>query len=208
MARALVPDEMLSGEYLFRRYGATVQDYLRAADEDTRLELIDGVMVMHSPANVGHEDVFAFLLWLIRGYVVPRKLGRVFGSRTPMVLEEERRFEPDLLFIRNENLARLGDVELQGPADLVIEILSPATRDYDLGEKRRAYVEGRVPELCFIDPAAKLVLVDRPAGQRILELGKGRLSFMALPGFWLEAAWLWETPLPDPAACLGEITRE
>lgn len=207
MGRALVPEEMLSGEYLFRRYGATVEDYLRAADEDTRLELIDGVMVMHSPANVRHEDLFAFLLWLLRGYAIMRKLGRVFGSRTPMVLDEERRFEPDLLFIRNENLGRLGEVELQGPADLVIEILSPATREYDLGEKRRAYAEGRVPELCFIDPAQGLVVVERPAGQRSLELGEGRVVFAALPGFWFETAWLWEAPLPDPAVCLAEILR-
>ncbi|MCG3131612.1 MAG: hypothetical protein FLDDKLPJ_02416 [Phycisphaerae bacterium] len=207
MGRSAVPEEMLAGEYLFRRYGATVEDYLRAADEDTRLELIDGVMVMHSPANVEHERRFSFLLRLLSGFVASRGLGEVFGSRTPMVLEDDRRFEPDLLFIRHEHLHRLGEVELQGPADLVIEILSPATRSYDLGEKRRVYAEAGVPELCLVDAEALRVLVDRPAGQRVLDQESGRLEFRAIPGFWIDAAWLWQSPLPDPAACLTEILR-
>jgi len=88
--------EMVAGEYIFRRYGATVADYEHAANEDTRLELIDGILIMHSPANIRHEDLFAFLLSLLRGYASAKNLGRVFGSRTPIFLDDERRFEPDL----------------------------------------------------------------------------------------------------------------
>lgn len=202
MGRAIVPNEMLAGEYLFKRYGATMEDYLRAADEDSRLELFDGVLLMHSPANVGHEDRFAFLLGLLRAYIGPRRLGRVLGSRTPMVLDDDRRFEPDLIFIKTENLHRLGEVELRGPADLVIEILSPATREYDLGDKRRAYAEGGVPEYWMIDLTGRAVLIDRPAGQRFVELPTGRINPLALPELSLEVSWLWQEPLPDPAECL------
>jgi Uma2 family endonuclease len=205
MIRSLVPNEMLGGEFLFRRYGATVADYERAANEDTRLELLDGVMIMHSPASVRHEDVFAFLLVLLRGYTSASRLGRVFGSRTSMYLDEGRRFEPDLLFIAQKNLARLGEVALSGPADLVIEILSPATREYDLGEKRQAYAEGGLPEYWMVDPMAKRLLVDRPAGTRHREVASGRYETPVLPDFWLDVAWLWADPLPDSAACLAQI---
>lgn len=205
MSRAIIPHEMLAGEYLFKRYGATVEDYERAADEDSRLELLDGVLLMHSPANVGHEDCFAFLLGLLRAFVSPLRLGRVFGSRTPMVLDDERRFEPDLLFIKTENLHRLGEVELRGPADLVIEILSPATREYDLGEKRRAYAEGGVPEYWIVDPRERVVLIDRPAGQRVAERSNGFVSPAAIPEFQLEASWLWQGPLPEPSECLARM---
>jgi Uma2 family endonuclease len=205
MARSLVPSEMLAGEYLFRRYGATVADYEKAADEDSRLELLDGVLIMHSPASVHHEHLFWFLGSLLRGYVEAKRLGRVFGSRTPMVLDDERRFEPDLLFVSDRNLARLGEVALSGPADLLIEILSPATRDYDLGEKRQAYADGHVPEYWVVDPQARLILVDRPAGQRVLELASGRLESPNLPGFWLEVGWLWQDPLPEAGRCLAQI---
>jgi len=205
MPRALIPTEMLAGEYLLKRYGATTADYERVADEDTRIELLDGVLIMHSPASIAHEDVFAWLLILLRGYVGARRLGRVFGSRTPMFLDEDRRFEPDLLFVSSQNLGRLGEVELAGPADLVVEILSPATRDYDLGEKRQAYAAGGVPEYWIVDPLNRQVLVDRPAGTRAVELSAGRLETPALPGFWLEAGWLWHDPLPDANQCLHQI---
>src|SRR5262249_37732889 len=143
MAIEIIP-EMVAGEYIFRRYGATVADYEHAATEDTRLELMDGVLVMHFPANVHHERFFGFLYRLLSDYAEARNLDIVLGSRTPIFLEDERRFEPDLIFIKNEHLHRLGDTALEGPPDLAIEILSPATRDYDLGEKREAYAEGHI----------------------------------------------------------------
>lgn len=125
MTRPAVPNEMLAGEFPFKRNGATVEEYLRAADEDSRIELLDGVMLMHSPASVQHEERFWFLGALLRGYVLPRRPGRLLGSRTPMVFDDDRSFEPDLLFIQTGSLHRLGEFELRGPADLVIEILSP-----------------------------------------------------------------------------------
>ena len=94
---------------------------------------------------------------------------------------------------------------LTGPGDLVIEILSPATEEYDLGKKRDAYAEGGVPEYWMIDLLEKRLLVDRPAGTRCLEIRDERVETPALPGFWLEAKWLWAEPLPNPATCLEQI---
>jgi Uma2 family endonuclease len=96
MSRPAIPTSLLAGEYMLKRYGATVADYERAAGEDTRLELLDGVLIMHSPASVRHEDLFWFLGRLLHDFVAARRLGKVLGSRTPMLLEDERRFEPDL----------------------------------------------------------------------------------------------------------------
>jgi Uma2 family endonuclease len=207
MAGLQIIPEMVTGEYIFRRYGATVADYEHAANEDARLELLDGVLIMHSPANVKHEDLFWFLGGLLRGYAGMKRLGRVFGSRTPINLEDERRFEPDLIFIKNENLHRLGDTALVGPPDLAIEILSPATRDYDLGEKREAYADAKIAEYWIIDPMDQVLLVDRPAGNRHCELANGRYESAALAGFWLDVAWLWQSPLPDANACLQTVLR-
>ena len=156
---------------------------------------------------VARQDVDTLEVWVCpeTSRTALAELGRVFGSRTPMFLDEERRFEPDLLFVANANLARLGDVALTGPADLVIEILSPATRDYDLGEKRTAYAAAGVPEYWMVDPQAATLLVDRPAGTRVAELKTGRYETPVLPGFLLDVAWLWQDPLPDAGACLTSI---
>ena len=205
MGRSVIVPEMVEGEFLFKRFGAVVADYERAADEDTRLELLDGVMIMHSPANVTHERLFWFLGSVLRAYAEARRLGVVLGSRTAMILEEERRFEPDLLFVKNANLARLGDVWLEGPADLVVEIISLATREYDLGEKRDAYAAAHIPEYWMIDPVSSRFMVDRPAGQRVTEMTRGRYESESLSGFWLDVGWLWQDPLPEVGACAAQI---
>ncbi len=160
---------------------------------------------MHSPANVRHELLFKFLLRLLDGHATRHDLGLVLGSRTPMIFEEDCRVEPDLLFIRKENLGRLGDTALEGPADLVVEILSPATRGYDRGEKRDVYAAAGVPEYWMIDPMRGRFLVDRPAGTRAAELSAGRCESAALPGFRIDATWLFRDPLPSADACLREI---
>jgi len=179
---------MLAGEYLFMRYGASLRDYERAADEDTRLDMIDGVLILHGPANVRHEGLFGFLGSLLHGFVGATDMGQVFGSRTSIPLGEERIFEPDLLFVSREHASRLGEVALTGPPDLVIEILSPATRDYDLGKKRQAYAAGGVPEYWMIDVQESRFLVDRPAGKPHSDLTTGRYETPALPGFWLDVS--------------------
>src|SRR5207248_96334 len=137
-----LPPELLMGEYLLYRHGSTLDDYYRFANEDTRLDFIDGVLILHSPANIGHEDRFAFLLIILRGFAAATGAGRAFGSRTPIALAGKRA-EPDLLFVTREHLSWIGETEIAGPPDLVIEILSPSTRDYDLGLKRRLYADGK-----------------------------------------------------------------
>jgi len=40
-------------------------------DEDTRAELLDGVMMVHSPATVQHDHVSGFLRALMSFYAEP-----------------------------------------------------------------------------------------------------------------------------------------
>lgn len=207
MHQQLVPIEMLDGEYLFRRYGASLEEYEHAATEDSRIELIDEMLVMHAPASERHEDLFRFLVRVIDGYAEDRRLGKVYGSRMAMILGAKRRFEPDLAFVRLENLGRVTPTSIQGPADLIIEILSPATRDYDLNEKRRAYADGGVPEYWMIDPDSRRLFVDRPAGRRHAELTEGVIEPLALPGLRLDVSWLWQEPLPLVSECMARLDR-
>jgi len=205
---AQVNADLHGGEFIYRHYGATLDDYIRIANEDTRLELIDGVLIMHSPASIRHEDVFAFLLTLVREFATTSRQGRAFGSRVAVVLDDDRRVEPDLIFLKNEHLNRIGEVFVNGPVDWIVEILSPATREHDLGDKRRIYADAGIPELWFIDYTHEQVLIDRPAGSRVAEIHTGRVTCTALPGFWIEADWLWRTPLPNALDCLKQITPD
>jgi hypothetical protein len=51
------------------------------------------------------------------------------------------------------------------------------------------------------------VIVERWVGDgyRREQRTEGRLDSTALPGYWLDVAWLWADPLPNPRRCLERI---
>ena len=101
----------------------------------------------------------------------------------------------------------MGPVRVEGPADLVIEVTSAGTRSYDLGEKAQVYRDNSVAEYWAIDRERREVAVHR-AGQpeyRVAVLQAGRLDSTAVPGFWIDVAWLWQEPLPAGHHCLREV---
>jgi len=173
----------------------TSEEFFRYAPEDRRAELIDGVMIMHSPPLVIHERLFRFLFTLLSTYVDNHDLGEVLGSRTPVKLEVDQTYEPDILFVSKERASIVQDKGIFGAPDLVIEILSAGTVHYDRGPKFRAYERASVRELWLIDPYG-------PAGTEFYQLqdtrfvpvmpdGEGILRSIAMPGFWIDVAWLW-----------------
>jgi len=130
----------------------TSEEFFRYAPEDQKAELIDGVMIMHSPPLVIHEKLQGFLYTLLRTYVEESDLGEVLGSRTPVELEVEQTYEPDILFVARERAGIVESKGVFGAPDLVIEILSAGTVHYDRGSKFRAYERAGVRELWLIDP--------------------------------------------------------
>jgi hypothetical protein len=61
------------------------------------------------------------------------------------------------------------------------------------------------PDLYFLEQ--KRVLVDRRRRSRYVTdtITDGRVTSAVVPGFWVEAAWLWAEPLPKVMQCLRTI---
>jgi len=184
----------------------TYEEFLAWADEDTLAEWVDGEVVMYSPASRRHQDIRGFLYEALRGYVRPRHLGEVIQAPFQMKLERGR--EPDLLFVASEHLDRLKETYLDGPADLVVEIVSPESAGRDRGDKFYEYARGGAPEYWLIDPQMEWAEFYQ------LEEGRYRLAFsgkegeyhaLVLPDFWLRVEWLWQEPLPSSTRTLAEI---
>jgi Uma2 family endonuclease len=194
--------------YTLRIHGVTEEQFDELVDEDTKAELLDGVMIVHSPASPTHDDIANFVRTLTRCYASKRSLGRVFGPDALIHLATCRLFAPDAFFLEQARVpVPLPRDQFEGAVDFLAEILSPSTRAYDLNEKRDAYRQARVPELWFIDPDERQVIVDRRRGRRYVTatLTTGRLTSTALQGFWLEVDWLWADPLPVELDCLAAI---
>jgi len=148
-------------------------------------------------------------------YVRYRDLGEVLGSSLHMRVRAGRSSrEPDLFFVAHRHRDRVLDTRLEGPADLVVELVSDDSVAQDREAKFAEYAVVGVPEYWIHDP--------RP-GQRRSDFyrltadgrygpiepdAEGRVHSAVLPGFWLRPDWLRQDPLPDPLACLAEIAPD
>jgi len=185
----------------------TYEEFLTWADEDTLAEWVDGEVVIYTPASNRHQDICGFLESVLRSFVEARQLGVVRSAPFQMKLEQGR--EPDLLFVANEHLDRLKETHLDGPADLVVEIISEESVGRDRGEKFYEYARGGVPEYWLLDPQQEWAeFYHLEEGRYHLAFGgrEGRYRALTLPDFWLRVEWLWQEPLPHPLQVLGEIS--
>lgn len=179
--------------------GMSFDAFLGRADEDGWVELVDGEMHAMSPAGLEHQQIVSFLDRVLGLFVERHDLGIVLTAPFLMRLGENAR-EPDILFVAAAHRDRLRPTYLDGPADLVVEVLSPESIGRDRGEKYVEYEAAGVPEYWLIDPqrqAAEFHLLDAEGRYRATALdAAGRHYARSLPGFWLEPAWLWHSPLP------------
>ncbi len=193
--------------YMIRLYGVTDEMFDEMVTEDVKAELFDGVMIVHSPATVSHDDISGFVRLLMRCYAEDRALGKVFGPDALVRLRPGRRFGADIFFLDSGQVPEPLPKEFELVPRLMLELLSPSNRDYDIEEKRLMYREARVDEIWLIDPDERQVIVDRRRGRRYMTTTttKGRMKSDVLSGFWVEASWLWSDPLPNAMACLRQI---
>jgi Uma2 family endonuclease len=192
--------------YLLIKPGIREEEFYALAGEDSGWEYLDGRLVM-SPASERHENLFRFLLTLLSAFLDERGGGAVRGSRYPMRLDERWSPEPDLLVVRKERLHLLKAQRLEGPADLVVEIVSEGDPQLEMREKMPRYRAAGIPEIWLIDPFQRRLRVEKLHGEGydVETLSAGRLESELVHGFWIEVAWLWREDLPSTYTCLREI---
>jgi Uma2 family endonuclease len=152
-----------------------------------------------------HAQLTGFLFRLMAPYADYHKLGAVFAAPFEMrLIPGKVSREPDILYVAREHGDRLMPDQLEGPADLVVEIVSDESGTRDRVQKFEEYERARVGEYWIIDPRPGRQEVDvyhrSPAGryEPIDPDNQGDVHSVVLPGFWLRPAWLWQEPLPDP----------
>jgi Uma2 family endonuclease len=198
-----------------QRLRMSYEQFLAWSDEDTHAEWVNGEVLVYMPPVTNHQRLVLFLSAVIYDYVELFLLGEVLTAPFEMRhLPGRSSREPDLLFIARENLSRLTPERLEGPADLVVEILSPSSAFRDRVEKFKEYQEAGIPEYWTIDPDPahrQAAFYQRSAAGKYQEGpldAEGRYHSLALPGFWLNPAWLWREPLPKAEEVLLDIGGE
>ena len=83
---------------------------------------------------------------------------------------------------------------MDGPPDLAVEVVSPGSRQYDMGEKFVNYARFGVEEYWVIDPLERTARIYRQLRGQLVPLPVaegGVLRSQVLPGFWLRLDWLF-----------------
>src|SRR5690606_19500692 len=136
-----------------------VDDWLALPEGGAFQELIDGDLVMTPSPSIEHQRIVARLLVRLAAYLADAGGGEVFPAPTGVRLSEHDILEPDLLVILPTGSARATERLIEGPPDLVIEVLSPGSAGRDLGEKSAIYERSGVAEYWIVDPVARRVEV-------------------------------------------------
>jgi Uma2 family endonuclease len=118
--------------------------------------------------------------------------------------------EPDLMIIMNDNPHPRTRLYLDGPADIVSEIVSPGSERTDLGDKFVEYEAAGVREYWIVDHVRRRTYFYRldDEGHFILHLedADGVYITPLLPKFKLHVPTLWQETLPDYFA-IGDLVK-
>lgn len=142
----------------------TYADYVALPDDGLRHEIIDGAHYVTPSPVVRHQRISRDLLLFLAIYLRTHPIGEVLDAPCDVLLSETDIVVPDLVFVSKARAHLITEKNLQGPPDLVVEILSPGTRSRDLRLKHDLYERAGVEEYWVVDPDTDVVDVYRRAG--------------------------------------------
>ena len=148
----------------------TMYDVWESLPEGTLCQLVNNNLIM-SPAPVNaHQVVLNKINFQLLRFLEVTEIGEVRIAPYDVHFSKHDIFQPDIIFIANENLHKVESKGLVGVPDLVVEILSPGTAHVDMGEKRDVYEQYGVKEYFIVDPATKTVTPLILQGKEFVEM--------------------------------------
>lgn len=176
----------------------TYEEFLERAFDHNHYEWVEGEPVEIPAVEITHERLVRWLSRLIGEYVELKRLGQVVGEPFQMKVGPHLPGRaPDIMFISNDRQSQLERLCLRGPADLVVEVASPATRSLDRNRKFREYQSGGVGEYWLLDPMSKraefFILEEGifvPAGLEEEQTYRSR----TFPEVTFHLDWFWTLP--------------
>jgi Uma2 family endonuclease len=134
------------------------QDFCALPDDGRRYEILDGDLYMSPSPDIAHQRIARRMVRILLEHVERFAIGEVFLPPCDVVLNEHDIVEPDLIFVSTANASIVGEKNIQGAPDLLVEIVSPSSSIRDRREKRNLYARCGVEWYWIIDPKARTVL--------------------------------------------------
>lgn len=129
----------------------TYEDYCKISD-DKRYELIEGELLMTPSPITRHQRISRRLEFILEKFITENKLGELFYAPYDVHFDNENVVQPDILFISKDKLGIIGEENVQGAPDLVIEIISESSAYRDMVQKKKLYAKFGVKEYWIVIP--------------------------------------------------------
>ena len=149
----------------------TWEDVLRMPDDGNRYEFIGGRLYVTPAPATRHQRISKRLQAALMRVLEDAGRGEVFDA--PFLVEFPGigdRVQPDLIFVSDRRREIIGEKQVLGAPDLVVEILSPSTAHRDRGIKLDLYARCGVRQYWIVDPVEDVVDVwrfgDKPGHER------------------------------------------
>ncbi len=164
----------------------TADEYLALGETPERLELVDGVVVMSPSPTPRHQLVVRLVLRQLERYADTAPDLSLFPE-TDVCFDAQHVYRPDIVCYARGQLAKTPD-RLRTPPDLIIEVLSPGTKAFDLTTKKDDYERFGVNEYWAIEPDGSRARCYRRQGSLFVEIPitGDTVESIALPGFVLD----------------------
>ncbi len=165
-------------------------EYLALGETQIRYELIDGVVVMSPNPTAQHQQLIMKIAHQMASFLNDNPIGDVFPELDINLrsgLGREVVYRPDIVYVSKER-ADIIQKHVMGAPDVLVEIISPDSRQYDSVTKKNDYEAVGVREYWLIDPLESKMTFFIRQGAKFVESVPQSDTFAstAIPGFWLD----------------------
>ena len=173
----------------------TADRFFDLPDDGNRYELIDGELEMApAPSADRHQHTVRELFRPLDFFVHTNRLGTVWFAPTDVILSAFDVVQPDIFFVSAERSSIIGG-RIHGTPDLVVEVASPSTAEFDRGLKLRRYARFGVRWYWIVDPQMRtldeLELVNGAYVQRGRSEGDELFRPRLFPGLVIDLEEIW-----------------
>ncbi len=162
-----------------------------------RCELLQGELIMMSPAGEEHGAIVMNISAPLATFVRQNGLGRVFGAETGFLIvrDPDTVRAPDMAFVRAERLSPTpGKGFFPGPPDLAVEVVSPNDRAGEVLAKVHNWLDSGCRAVWLVDPDTRSITVYRSRNEiRVLSPGDLLSGEDVVPGFGMPVAEVFST---------------
>lgn len=135
----------------------TYQDYLLLPEEPGfRFEVLEGELIKEPSPSIIHQLISGRLFSMLDTYFLAHDpQGLLLFAPMDTTFGEKTVVQPDLLYVSSAKTALVRKQRIDGPPDLVVEILSPGNKRKDRLRKLNIYLRAGVSHFWLVDPEEK-----------------------------------------------------